>query len=302
MHSHIERFALHFLAVSLGASLLVVLGLFLLLGRIQSPLLVFDVTSEQFSQLVVRPELTAFAVTDADVRGGATCADAGRYSGVVEPPSGSRLTYRWRPDQVAISVDIPEGKSARFIMAGEQECQEQARRITIRTAAIGQTDPAWRLPIAGPAEVGSETLANVPGDDGWRRLDMLRSGSFEVFGRSLNLGGPGALFPISSSPIAIPAGSRIGSLDSADEASATWFGSALHSEEGFLISATAEANSVQLFRPGMVDQQERFEFGVFASIAGDPGLGMLFLVVFIAVTTMQVIASWIGLWPRKKEH
>ena len=302
MPPYIQRYALHFLAISFGATLVAILCLFLLLGRVQSPLLVFNVTSEQFSQIVVRPELTAFAVTQSEIEGTSTCALTGPYSGIIEPPSGSRLTYRWRPDQIAISIEVPEGKSARFVMDDERECRDQAERITIRTAAIGQTDPSWRLPIAGPAQVGSETLANVPSEDGWRRLDILRSGSFEVFGRSLSFGNLGTLFPISSSPIAIPSGSRIGSLDGAEEARSTWFGSAFHSVDGFTISATAEANSVVLFRPGMVDQQERFEFGVFASIAGDPNLGMIFLILFIAITTIQVAASWVGLWKPKGDN
>ena len=296
-----RRFALHYLAISAVATIIAILSLYLLVWRVQSPLLVFDVTSEQFSQRVVRPELTAFAITNAEVIGTTTCTYDGVFSGIVEAPSGSQLTYWWRPDRIAISIDVPEEGIVRFVQAGEVECRESAARITVRTASLDPTNPGWRLPIAGPAEVGSETVASVPGTDGRRRLDMLRSGSFEVFGRAFSLAESGTLFPISSSPITIPSGSRIGSLESAGDAAASWFGSAFHTSDGFEISATTEARSVSLFRPGADEQEEKFEFGIFASIAGDPNLGMIFLIVFIAVTTVQLVASWVGLWHRQED-
>jgi len=295
-----ERYALRFVAVSLVGTIVAMLGLYLLLGRIQSPLLVFDVTAEQFSQIVVRPDLTAFAVSGAEIDGARTCAAEGTYDGIVEAPSGSRLTYRWRPEQISISIDVASEKSMRFVTAGENECVEKIERLTVRTNRIGKMDPAWRLPIAGPSEVGSETLASVPGTDGSRRLDLLLTGSFEVFGRAFTLGDQGTLYPISSSPLTIPNGSRLRSMSSTDSTS-IWFGSALHGDDGFVISATAEANSVVLFRPGRDQQQEHFDFGVFASIAGDPNLGMIFLVLFIAVTVVQLAASWMGFWSPGKD-
>jgi hypothetical protein len=101
---------------------------------------------------------------------------------------------------------------------------------------------------------------------------------------------------MTSEPVAIPAGSRIGSLEGSNGTSAIWFGTVTHSREGFVIAATAEARSVTLYRPGLVEQRERFEFGVFASIAGDQNLGIIFLVLVIFTSTAQLGAAWVGLW------
>lgn len=159
-------------------------------------------------------------------------------------------------------------------------------------------DHAWLLPIAGPAQAGSEIgtpLAPRPGSA--RAFDLLRDGKVEVFGRSI-IGGE--LFPAAGASYVIPAGSRVASAEEirpgTDPIGASWYGAAFYEEDGLHVSATTETGELRLFRPGPGDQREVFGLGLLASILGDPALGTLAFAIAVFFSVIGLVSGWMSLY------
>lgn len=288
------------LVISTAVTLICVLALGLLALLHRSPLLVFDIRTEQFSQLAVRPAFSALTVRDAVLRGLTDdCRQLAQFTGVVEPPEGAKLTYRWRPNAVSVVI---EGGPVRLIEEGGV-CVERSPQVSmvLNIPPAGADSSAATidlvLPIAGPVQVGNELANATPPPDGLpRRADLMLDGSFTVFGRTIQLWGPPALYPISDSPLPLPAGSRVGALPDNPQDADAWHGMALFTPSGLNVRATADADRVSLFRAGARDGELAYQFGLFAAVAGDPTIGTLALIVFFLVTAVQLVAAWMGLW------
>lgn len=288
------------LVISTAVTLLCVLALGLVALLHRSPLLVFDIRTEQFSQLAVRPAFSALTVRDAALRGlTEDCRDLASFTGVVEPPEGAKLTYRWRPNAVSVMI---EGGPVRLIKEAGV-CVERSQQVSltldIPSAPEGQSAESIGLvlPIAGPVQVGNELANATPPPDGLpRRVDLMLEGSFTVFGRTIQLWGTPALYPISDSPLPLPAGSRVGALPENPQDADAWHGMAMVTPSGFNVRATADADRVSLFRAGARDGELAYQFGLFSALAGDPTIGTLALIVFFLVTAVQLVAAWMGLW------
>lgn len=288
------------LVISTGVTLLciLVLGLLALLSR--SPLLVFDIRTEQLVQLASRPAFSALTVRDATLRGLTDdCGALATFTGVVEPPEGARLTYRWRPAAVSVTI---EGGPVRLI-SDDAVCVERSEQVSlvlpipVASAGDGVEPVDLILPIAGPVQVGSELANATPPPAGLsRRVDLMLEGSFTVFGRSIQLWGTPALYPMTDAPLPLPAGSRVGAIPKTPEDADAWHGMVIVSPDGLNVRATADANRVSLFRSGARDGELVYQFGLFSALAGDPTIGTIALLVFFLVTSVQLIAAWMGLW------
>jgi hypothetical protein len=135
-----------------------------------------------------------------------------KFSGIVRPPPGALVRYRWRPDGITVTVAAVEGGQTVLIGADEEQCeippQDDLNIILPKPWAV---DPTWRLPIAGPAAAGGEFGVPVlPGEDGLRDMTFLRAGTVKVFGRSGWPFGERELYAVEPEGFVIPAGSRIG--------------------------------------------------------------------------------------------
>lgn len=288
------------LVISSAVTLLCVLALGLVALMHRSPLLVFDIRTEQFSQMAVRPAFSALTVRDAALRGlTEDCQARARFTGVVEPPQGAKLTYRWRPDAVSVVI---EGGPVRLVEA-DGVCVDRSQQVSLVLDIPNDSDDQSAgvielvLPIAGPVQVGAELANATPPPDGLpRRIDLMLEGSFTVFGRTIQLWGTPALYPISDSPLPLPAGSRVGALPDNPQDADAWHGMALVTPSGFNVRATADADRVSLFRAGARDGELVFQFGLFSALAGDPNIGTLALIIFFVVTAVQLVAAWMGLW------
>ncbi len=283
--------------VSLGVSV-VLLGLLTLVPK-KAPLVMFELVAEYLEQQVSRPELSAIALRGATISAPAGCetvlgADRS-FAGVVQPPVGSRVAYAWRPDGVAIGIDAPEGAAIKLTADGEAECVLDADNVFF---ALRSPPPGTPLPLAGATEIGREFGVAMTG--GGTGRDLLRAGSFQVFGRSIAPWASDVLYPITDNAISIPAGSRL-SVASSAGTERPLFGVVAYTPEGFEISATADANQISLFRPGANLQTERFAFGVFSDFFGDPQIGVIFFFFFIATTVFQIVTSWVGTWREPRE-
>jgi len=273
--------------------------------RTGPPLIVMQLRSEILVQRVARPELSSIAVTNARLAGGEACnlASGGLFSGVMQPPEGAILTYQWAPTQLRIQVDAPpsdDGKAAiRLSDRAEGECSVDGRLQMLVALVPGDSSaPAWQLPIAGPAQAGSEFGSPLaPAADGERVYDLLRGGTVSVFGKSVD---GGMLFPIADSSFEIPAGSRIASSDvlppGTGEAGPSWYGVATYGPDGFDISATAESKELRLFRPGAGRQSETFGIGLLAGILGDPGTVLLAFALAAFFAIGGLVVGWMSLW------
>ena len=274
------------LVISLGA-----LALLVVIPK-KSPLVVFDLVSDYLVQDVSRPELSAVAVSGAtlsSIEGCEAMSPTPAFTGVVRPGAGNRVAYVWRPEGYSIAIDRAGGEAVRLIGEDEAECSLSASQLFVRV--INPLTTAW-LPLAGAAEIGREFgVATAPGAG----TDLLRGGSFQVFGRSIAPWAADVLYPITSNAITVPAGSRL-SVHGATGGDRQWFGIATYTDHGFQISATADAGSVSLFRPGANAQNERFAFGVFSDFFGDPQIGVIFFAIFLITTVLQIVTGWAGTW------
>lgn len=282
------------LVISLAVTLACVLVLGVLALVYRAPLLVFDIRTEQFAQVVVRPPLSALTVRDATLRGlTEACAGQETFTGVVEAPEGAILTYRWRPGSVSVAIS----NGPLRLIGTDGSCTEPEGEFSVVLDVPGDDQASLILPIAGPVEVGSELSNAAPPPGGLpRRLDLLLDGSFTVFGRTIQLWGTPSLYPISTDPLPLPAGSRVGPLPAKPEEADAWYGVAFADEDGFVVRATADADRVSLFRASDRDGELAYSFGLFSAIVGDPVIGTLALIVFFLVTAVQLVASWMGLW------
>jgi hypothetical protein len=275
-----------------------VLGVIALLHR--SPLMVFDIRTEQFSQIAVRPAFSALTVRDASLRGlSDACSAHSAFTGVIEPPEGAVMTYRWRPNAVSVTI---AGGPVRLV-EDNAVCVDPSSQVSV-ILDIPQATPdapfeaiGLVLPIAGPVQVGAELANATPPPTGLpRRIDLMLEGRFTVFGRTIQLWGTPALYPIATDPLPLPAGSRVGALPSNPQDADAWHGMALVTSTGLNVTATADADRVVLFRAGARDGELVYQFGLFAAIAGDPSIGTLALLVFFLVTALQLVSAWMGLW------
>lgn len=260
----------------------------------KAPLVVFDLVTEYLEQEISRPALSAFVVEGARLSDSEGCDPSffpgDLFSGLVQPMAGNRVAYTWRASGLAISIERQGADTGvRLKMADESECELAAETINF---VVVPASEGLRLPLAGAAEIGRvfgvATVASA-------NAGLLRSGSFQVFGRSIAPWAADVLYPITSGPIVLPAGSRL-SLAGPDDIERPWFGIATYTPAGFAVSATADASQVTLYRAGLRGESERFAFGVFSDFFGDPQIGLIFFSIFLLVTVLQLVTGWVGLW------
>lgn len=285
-------------AVSLSVLVTLAFGIIVWIVPTPPPYVFITLETELLDYHVAREVLAGVFVEDATYTGQLDCQPArapdGKLSGLLQPAAGSTVTYRWRPEGVAITVGRAAGRLARFTFPDEESCQFTGDSATIVLRGAGVSD--LRLPIAGRAESGSENSAATAST---APRGMIHAGEVTVFGRTL-LGRE--LYPVANATYPIPPGSRLASGQSfvsvrPEDGGAAWYGAARVGERGLLVSATTDTTRLLLYRPGLGEQTESFSFGLLTRIFNDPSLGLLTLslgVFFLVSGAMMAFMSLAG--------
>lgn len=275
-----------------------------------APLIVLDLETELLVQRVVQPQLSTLAVTRARISTPGDCVGLlidGQFFGTIVPPVGADVSYNWRPDGLRIDIAAPRPATkddvapSRLSTRDDAECEIRAETISVLlTPGPGIGDPAWQLPIAGPARAGTEAgTTNAPGAEPSQRLrtfDLLRGGSVSVFGKSLT----GQLYPAQDAAFSVPAGSRVASGGQLG-GGASWYGIAtFDGEAGLHVSATTETSGLRVFRSGIDNQGEVFDVGILASLLADPAFGMAAFLLTVFLAAFAFIKELIP--PSRKAH
>lgn len=309
--SRLGRKAIFFLPLAATVVMTLSFVLAIKLAPNPAPYASIALDTEMVRYRVVNPVLAAVPVVGASTRSVVDC-NGGQvgdtWSGLLRPAAGSIVQYRWSPDRVAIEIARPKEPVASLTLEAalkepvasltlvdETECnfQDPTAQVTISMPERGLAHP---LPLAGPAESGSESSAATAGSA--TAYNQIRSGEVKVFGRTVF---HGELYPVNSAIYPIPAGSRLASgpdfkSGQSERSGAAWYGRVRADQDGFDLSVTTDANHLLLYRWGLDDQTETFSFGLFTRIFNDPSLGLLALGFATFFLLTGAVTGWVALW------
>lgn len=291
-----------------------VIILVMLMVRSSPPYIVVDADTEFLAYRVVRPELASVPLVDArmsvespDCAGFADPA-SGTITALLTPDAGAVVQYRWSPTRVSISLKKEGDHVGVLRVYDESVCDLAAAQVRFDMPAPTVESPAARpLPIAGPAEIGTEfgeQLAPRPGVA--RVFDLNSGGTLKVFGRATLPPFRGSIYPAGNVVFPIPAGSRVtsgsGSLSSsAPNDHSSWYGTAEVAADGFRVSITTETDEVFVFRPGFGSQKQVFSVGLLARMFGDPSVAFYSVALVVFTVTLQIFAAWTAVWRQQRE-
>lgn len=299
-----------FVVLSLGISLAVVAVVWRMSPN--TPLIVAELTSEYVVQTVRRPVLARVPLRSADQIAGEGCSTAAggkppdASDGTLHPPEGAIVRYRIRGGRLSVEVEeraVSDGAASagralvRFrTAAGEEiDCElKDPRNVFVMPASSDML-----LPIAGPAEIGIEFGAPIAsGAQGQRVANLLLEGRLQIFAKSR---WSRALYPVLSSELIVPAGSRLASSTdvTGPEPGDPWYGVAIPNDSAFRISATIETQELRFYRPGREGEHEYFSLTLFTRILTDPGIAALSFLVVTLFAVSQLVATIMGLRGRR---
>lgn len=249
----------------------------------KAPYLVIDAVSELLEYRVTRDVVAQFPATGASFDPPSGCNsdfdDTSRI--IVLPHAGTVVRYRWAPDMVGIRLISSSGFAGRLLLIDGQRCDLPGDFSMILPMGQSALGPNSRpLPLAGPAEIGITFGAPAFPSGGMRESGLMHSGRVEVFGRAVwPPWEQGELYPTQNTGFPLPAGGKLTSgisLDSPEAAVApAWYGVVSHGPRGLVISATTESDSLQLERPGVSGEAERFDLGLLTVIFHDPSVAFI---------------------------
>lgn len=265
---------------------------------------VINARSEVLSYSVFNPELAIIYGSGLKISswpdGGGVSRDGQCVGGAIIPDVMATVTYqRIEKNVIQISIDGKgELRSDQDSVAGFD-----GELVLYRDAECG--DPVSnRFPIWGPGKIGSAFAMRSDGPG-----PILLSGSLEIFGRTIDLGpfrGGGAMYP-ATQPLTIPSGGYIESNRPGDreqssnvaaEDTALFGYVSLSDEDGLGIHVTTETPELQISTPGVKENTNRIEIGLFAQVLNDPnilaiqlGLVLLALLWPISISAVSLALS-----------
>lgn len=261
---------------------------------------------------VVRPELASIPVVGAEIRNQNQCeavlkgVDMQDFVGLVRPSFRATVRYRIRQSQVSVRLEaVDAASSASQSSAGElivsgARCslKDNATVVFSLAPADSLTDENRRpLPIAGPMEIGTAFGAPLAPARGIRAHEGYMHGAdVSVFGRSIL---SDRLFPLYDSPISIPAGGTLSTVEfdrdrvsqsETHEDNSNWYGVAEIGDGVFQVSATVETTDLVFTRAGSAGEKETIAVGFFTEVVRDPDLSAFLLWFGLLFFVFQAVA------------
>ncbi|NUB46602.1 hypothetical protein GEU84_019600 [Fertoebacter nigrum] len=232
----------------------------------------------------------------------------GRFTGLVAPGQGNRVSYTHHRSHLLITLDIPPGTSAaELTVEGHAVCKVQGDTLNL-LVPNEVLDRHLPFPIVGRGEIGAELRIQtapvqaqdlIQVDDGHggfsvRRAPgpLLMGATVRLFGRTSTLSGTGQLYPIPDAEFQIPRGSRLSST----EEPSTMVGTVTAAADDFAldVEVTLEASEVLIYRIGQRDQVERLAVGAFARSFSNPGLVPILVAIAIFGFILQLLCALDG--------
>lgn len=279
--------------------------------------------AESLSFRVVRPEFAAFPVVGAVVRNQSQCDtvlggfEAQDFIGLVRPHVGTTVTYRYTLDRVSVRLKAerkPEtgsggsyaevGLSAGDLIMSGVSCPLTDTAVVVYPLT---DDNARPLPIAGPLEIGTAFGPPLAPERGKRAIEGFMYGAdVYVFGRSIL---SDRLFPLYDSPISIPAGGTLSSVEfdtalglheQSSVENTDWYGIAELGSRAFLVSATVQTTDLVFTRAGSSGEKETIAVSFFTEVVRDPDLSVLLLWVGLFFFLFQMVETIFSMSSKRK--
>ncbi|WP_455273068.1 hypothetical protein [Rhizobium herbae] len=250
---------------------------------------VVQAESEFLEYRVFNPELATIHTAGFSVAAwpdGAREEGACFANGAFQPQANATIAYQ-RIETQPLQITVT-GKANFRDENGKTESLD-GETILYRNTDCVTPPTTTRMPVWGPGRVGS--FFSMPSDGPG---PILRSGTLEIFGRTLDLGmfgGGGAVYAATSEPLTIPPGGFIRSDAGAQNEEAiapeltAFFGYInLTDEPGFEVRLTTDTTRLEITAPGARETASRIEIGLFAQALNDPNIlkiQIFFLLLFL---------------------
>jgi len=295
-----------------------------------------DVSAEAESLLyrVSRPELASVPLLGARVQNQPQCVSAlgesinSNFIGIVRPNEGTLVRYRWSVERVSISLTAterltevepgtqtiqqpadpseqqPQSSAGQLIVSG-QMCDLQSTAVLVLPVTPDNVRP---LPIAGHMEIGvAFGVPLEPRVGASMHTGIMYGAEVRVFGRSLL---SDRLFPIYDSPISIPAGGTLSTIEFSNDENSHgrisnndhgWYGIAEIGQKSFEISATVQTSDLIFTRAGSTREQERLAVSFLTEVVRDPDLSELLLWIGVIVFLFQIVVAAYSITGKRDE-
>lgn len=226
-----------------------------------------------------------------------TCAN-----GVIIPGVMSSVTYQ-RIEKNVLQISV-EGKGE-FRSDTDGVIPFDGELLLYKDETCG-SPISNRFPIWGPGKIGSAFAMRSDGPG-----PILLSGSLEVFGRTIELGSlsGGAMYS-AAQPLSIPSGGYVESYrptndqktsNVAAEETALFGYVSLSDENGLGVHVTTETPQLQVSMPGVKENTNRIEIGLFAQVLNDPNILVLQLGFFLLALIWPISISLVSLSLSKRD-
>lgn len=233
---------------------------------------------------------------------------AGRFSGLVAPGQGNRVSYTYHRSHLLIILEIPKGTAApELTVEGQKVCKVPGDSLSF-LVPNEVLDRHLPFPIVGRGEIGAElgiqtapaeAVTQIHVDDGHGGFiihrapgPLLMGATVRLFGRTSTLSGPGQLYPIPDAEFQIPRGSRLSSTE--DTSTMVGTVTAVAGNTALDVEVTLEASEVLIYRIGQRDQVERLAVGAFARTFSNPSLVPILIAVAIFGFIIQLLCALDG--------
>lgn len=291
--------------------IMVAIAVFMLVLPKRKPYVSITANSEFAAYRVAREKVAGIALIDVEFQGDiatcprlATASDHNRLTGLLEPYTGSIVSYLHNNGRIAIEVQAGPQGGGMLNFAEGSPCPLGAQSRFITQAGASNSPP---LPIAGPTDIGREYgVQHVPSSASPPSARLMSGGSVQIFGRSRFIPFLDSLFPVSSASFPLPAGGRLSSGDGLDPSAPPgqtepWFGIAEIKKDGFRISATTATSTLYLYRPGATGETERFALDAFVGPLSDPSIILLTVLFGVITMTLKTVSLFVTLIREDKQ-
>lgn len=278
------------------------------------PIALINARSNFITYEIQRDTVSKFLVHGAEVSDPAAFCEGfldadNRFTGLVAPRKGTRVSYMRHRSHLQITMDTPEGSPApELSVKARPDCSMSGKRLVLLVPE-NRLDEHQPFPVIGRGEIGAElaspglpatgevrfpanTVRRAPGP-------LLFGATVRLFGRTATLMGDGQLYPISGAEFVVPRGSRLAT--STLDSSLVGTVMAKADDEALDIEVTVEATELQLYRVGAGSQVESLGAGAVAQAFGNPGLVSILTCIAIFSFLVQTLCSLAGLIPEKRK-
>jgi hypothetical protein len=271
---------------------------------------VIQATTEEISFVVSAPEmaqirLNGFSLSYESVSNDApTC-----LTGVLIPEPGTKVTYRrFGKGPVSIVYEQPgERKPAVSFASAIGNVPTEAHRapwvrLNSRYGADGEPNNSGcdgkaltRLPISGPAELGTEIRPVASGEE--PSSGLLIEGTVNIFAKTIELNPfremVPLIYPASTSSITLPAGAKVMEYGSMRQ---PWFGFVDSDiDRALRVKLTTPAIRLAILRPGVGPSPDVLSISLFTELWNDPMLIFVQFVVVFMFAGLHAVASALSL-------